>query len=202
MGLAIKSTDSTEELIIDGTSNAARVTQYNTNGDAVYASYVGAYMTKIEIIPTTLNAGTTYFSMRNLGSNDIHIHRILLYSSFSGVSAASRSIFEIERFTTATPTGGTAQTAVKKASSDPTSNMTDIRFAAGGLTTTNVVFGDPFTLVNVTNQLSYQTAFQIEYPEEQDNRLVLAANEGLCIRANTAIVSGAALLGSIDWDEL
>ena len=80
--------------------------------------------------------------------------------------------------------------------------MTDIRFAPGGLTTTNVVFGDPFTLVNVTNQLSYQTAIQIEYPEEQDNRLVLAPNEGLCIRANTAIVAGAALLGSIDWDEL
>jgi hypothetical protein len=198
----IRSGATTDELTVDPTSKAARVTQYGALGTPVYGSYVGAYMTKIEIVPTTLNAGTTYFSMRNLGTKDIHIHRILLYSSFSGVNAATRSIFEIERFTTATPTAGTAQTAVKKATSFPTSNVTDIRFAPGGLTTTNVVFGDPFTLVNVTNQLSYQTAFQIEYPEEQDNRLILAANEGLCIRANTAIVAGAALLGSIDWDEL
>lgn len=187
---------------IDTTSQAGRVTGYKTDGSSVYASYVGAYMTKIEIIPTTLASGTTYFTARNMGAKDIHIQRFLLNTSFIGVAAASRSIFEIGRFSTATSTGGTAQTAIKKDNDYPVSNMTDIRFAPAGLTTTNVVFEAPIMLIAVTNQLSYQVTMNYEYQEEQDNRFILAPGEGFYIRANSAIVAGAAILGSFDWDEL
>lgn len=202
MGLVIKSTSSTDELKVDATSNAARVTSYKTDGTSVYAPYIGAYCTKLEIIPTTLASGTTYFSMRNLGAKSVHIQRILMNTSFIGVAAGTRSIFEISRFSTATPSTGTTQAVIKKNNNYPTSNVTDIRFNAGGLTTTNVVFEAPLTLIGVTSQLSYQVTLDFQYPEEADKRFVLASGEGLCIRANTAIVSGAAILGQIDWDEL
>lgn len=191
-----------DQLSIDSVSKAARVTSYKTDGTSVYAPYIGAYCTKLEIIPTTLASGTTYFSMINLGAKSVHIQRILMNTSFIGIAAATRSIFEISRFSTATPSTGTTQMSIKKNNNYPASNVTDIRFNAGGLTTTNVVFEAPFTLIGVSSQLSYQITLDFQYLEEADNRFVLAPGEGLCIRANTAIVSGAAILGQIDWDEL
>lgn len=197
----IKSGATADKWTIDPTSKAGRVTLYRSDGTEVYPVYA-SYLVRIEVIPTTLTAATTYFTMRNLGTKRAFIRKIELKMGFSGTVAASRSLFEIERFSTATPTAGTALTALKKDNTYAASSVTDIRYAPGGLTTTSVVFEAPFHLTGITNQLTVDHSQDMEYVGDGEiGKLVLAVNEGLCIRANTAIVLGAYLIGSITWDE-
>lgn len=189
-------------MTVDTTSNAARTTLYDSGGNAVYPNYDGSYMVRLEIIPTTLTAATTYFSLRNTGSKRVFLRKIEMKLGFSGTAALTRSLFEIERFSTATPTGGTTLTVLKKDTTDPTSSVGDARFAPGGLTTTSVVFDSPFHLVGVTNQVTVDHSQDIDFKGDgEGGRFLLAVNEGICIRANTAIVLGAYLVGSIYWDE-
>ena len=199
----IKSGVSTDQWTIDPVSKAGRVTLYDSSGKLVVKEYDASYMVRIEVIPTTLTAGTTYFAMRNVGGKRVFIRKIEMKLGFSGTATASRSLYEWERFSAATPTGGTALTALKKGSTFPNSSVGDIRFAPGGLTITGVVFEAPFHLVGNTNQLNNDQTQDISYVDGPDiGRLVLAVGEGLCVRANTAIVAGSYLIGSITWDEL
>lgn len=189
-------------LAIDSSSLAARVTQYKTDGTLFFQEYSGSYSAFIQIIPSTLTAGTTYWAMRNLGTQTVFIRRIELKMGFAGTVAASRSVYEIERFNTATPSGGTAITITKMNNNYPTSSVLDIRFAPGGLTTTGVVFESPFHQVAHTNQLNVDTAQDLDFVGNGEHaEFVLAVNEGLAIRSTTAIVSGSYLVGSIFWDE-
>lgn len=198
----IQSGGSTDTLTVDATSKAARVTQYTTAGALTNPEYAGSYITRVEVIPTTLTAGTTYFTMRNLGTRRVFIRRMEFKLGFSGTAAASRSLYEIERFSAATPTGGTAITALKKDNTHPASSVTDIRFAPGGLTTTGVTFEAVLHLIGHTNQLTIDHSQDLSFiGDGEAGKIVLAVNEGLCIRANTAIVAGSYLVGNITWDE-
>jgi hypothetical protein len=189
-------------LAIDAVSNAARITQYKTDGSLLNKEYLGSYITRIEIIPTTLTAGTTYFTMRNLGSKRAFIRSIEFKIGFSGTAAASRTLYEIERFSSATPTGGTPLTATKVDNTYPASSITDIRFSPGGLTTAGVAFEISFHLIGNSNQLTADGFQDISFIKNGEySQFVLAINEGLAIRANTAVVLGSYLVGSIYWDE-
>lgn len=180
----------------------AFVTLYRADGSAIYQQYAGIYRARIEVIPTTLTLGTTYFAMRNLGTRRAFIRVFDLSAGFSGTAALTRSIYELVRFSAATPTGGTAQTALKTRNTWPTSSVTDIRFAPGGLTTTGVTFEAPFHLIGHTNQVTVDRDDRLAPPpDDEDFWLELAVNEGFAIRANTAIVAGSYLTGSILWPE-
>lgn len=197
----IQSGVTTDTLTIDTISKAARITQYTTNGNLINKEYLGSYMVRIEIVPTVLTAGTTYFAMRNLGPNRVFIRRIELKVGFAGTAVASRSLYEMERFSAATPTAGTTLAALKKDNTSGTSSVGDIRFAPGGLTTTGVIFEAPFFLTGHTNQLSIDHEQDLQFSEEEGDKMVLAVNEGFAIKANTAIVLGSYLVGTIMWDE-
>jgi hypothetical protein len=199
----IKSGDSTDELTVDPTSKAARSTLYDSEGNPVFNPFLGSYSARIEIIPSTLTDGTTYWSMRNLGANRVFINRLLLKIGFSGTAAATRSLFNIGRFSVATPTAGTAITAVKKDNLHPATSVTDIRFAPGGLTTTGVTFEAPMHVLGPTNQLNDDHYMDLRFGDLSSisDKMILAIGEGLCIRAIGAVVAGSHLLGSIHWDE-
>lgn len=184
-------------------NGSGRVTLYKSDGTPHFTEYEGSYMVRIEIIPTTVTAATTYFAMHNLGTKRAFIRKIEMKEGFSGTAAASRSIFEFERLFTATPTGGTALTALKKNNNTmPTSSVSDIRYAPGGLTTTGVTWEAPFFLAGVTNQLNTDFAQDLDFANSgEQGKFVLNINEGLAIRANTALVAGAYLIGQISWDE-
>jgi len=186
---------------IDPTSKAGRVTQYETDGQLINKEYAGCYRTPIEIVPTTLTLGTTYFTMRNLGTRRAWIVRLELKTGFSGTAAATRSLYEIERFSAATPTGGTALTAIKNDNTFSASSLTDIRFAPAGLTTTGVTFEQRWHMTGNTNQLNVDMGQDFTPAADERQKFQLAVNEGLAIRANTAIVAGSYLIGSIQWCE-
>lgn len=197
----IEDGNSSTLLEVGTNNNAARVQLFDSSGRALSKDEVGSYQARIEVLPTTLPAGTTYFAMRNAaGSGKLAlVNSIMINTGFAGAAAVSRSIFEIVRFSSATPTGGTQITAGKKnTNSDPDSAVTDIRFAPAGLTTTGVVFStDPIALIGVANQLTVGNNMEMILTEP----IILAPGEGLAFRANGAIVAGAAVLGAIGWYE-
>jgi hypothetical protein len=178
------------------------VTLLRSDGALLSREYSGIYRAKIEIIPTTVTANTTYFAMRNLGAKKVYLRRINVQVGFSGTAVASRGSYSLCRFGSATPTGGVAETIIKTRNSWPTSSVTDIRAAPGGLTTTSVVFEAPFHLITHTNQLNIDREEAIEQDaEDEDWTFELAVNEGFCIRAYTALVAGSYLTGSVVWAE-
>lgn len=184
---------------VDPSSKALRVTLYNPDGATHDKEFTGNYSVPVEVIPTTLTDGTTYFSMRNLGTKDCWLHKIRVKLGFSGTAAASRSLFQLRRFSGATPTGGTALTPVKFDNTYPASSMTDIRYAPGGLTTTGCVFEQRFETVGVTNQLNNDQAAGIDFG---DHKFLLAPGEGIAVSAYGAVVLGAWHIGQVSWDEV
>lgn len=181
---------------VDSLPKASRIIEYKADGTPVQATNTGEYLSRLEIIPTTLTAGVSYFTMRNLGALKVYITKIEMKVGFSGVAAASRSTYEIARFTTATPSGGVAIVPTKKNTAMATSTC-DVRFAPAGLTVTGVVVEAPWHLVGHTNQVTIDHSQDIEF----DSPFILNPNEGLIIRSNTALVLGSYLIGSIRWNE-
>lgn len=202
MSATIKSGATADLLTVDATSKAGRVTSYRSDGVLLSREYTGVYRTRIEIIPTTVTLGTTYFAMRNLGARKVYLRRINVSVGFSGTAALTRGSYSFVRFGSATPTGGTAPVIIKTRNSWATSSVTDVRYAPGGLTTTSVVFEEPFHLVTHTNQVNNDREEAIEQDaEDEDWTMELAVNEGFCIRAYTALVAGSYMTGSVVWAE-
>lgn len=183
---------------VDTLPKASRNILYKADGTAVNP-IKNDYMARIEVIPSTVLAATTFWTMRNLsgGTIKVYITKLEMKVGFSGVAAATRSIYEIVRFTTATPTGGSTLVAIKKDNAQAASVVTDIRFSAAGLTVTGAVFETPWHLIGHTNQVTIDHNQDISF----DDGLVLGPGEGLAIRANTTLVAGSYLIGSIRWQE-
>jgi len=163
---------------------------------------IGSYNIIIQVAPSTLTVGTTYFAMRNTdGSKIVQILNIQLSGVFGGTSTITRSLFGICRFSGATPTGGIISNVVSSNSLFPTSAIGDARFADGGLTTTSVVFDNYFYGVIVRSNLASQPVFPF-IVNMHENPFTLNPGEGLAIRAGTAISLGASIYGGICWQEL
>lgn len=199
----IKSGYSTDYLEVDA-NRGARVNIYDSGGNNRYPAYIGGYMAHIEAVPSSiLSDGTTYWAMRNTGSRVVLLRVLNVMASFTGTTAATRSIFRIERFSAAMPSGGTALQVVKRDNSDPNSSIGSVAYANGGLTATGVIFegNSPglFGTVNVLNGMVTNT-FDFTAGGEE-GRFALAVGEGLCIRAHGPVVAGIAFHGSIWWDE-
>lgn len=202
MSATIKSGASADLLTVDPTSKAGRVTLYRPDGSEIYRQYAGIYRLPIEIIPTTLTINSTYFAMRNTGTRRAFVRLIDVSLGFAGTAALSRGIYSLHRFGSATPTGGTGLAIIKTRNSWPTSSIGDARFAPGGLTTTSVVFEGAAHLLPHTNQVTVDRQDEINHAyEDEDWWIELAVNEGLCIRAYTALVAGSFLAGSLLWAE-
>lgn len=197
--------DAGGSLTVDGTVSAAQSGSWSVNQGGTWIigpTYLGQYILPIEVIPTTLVDGTTYWTMRNLGANRVFIRRIELNIGFTGTAAASRSLFRFERFSTATPTAGTALTVIKGSNTFGNSSVTDARFAPGGLTTTSVVFETAFDRVGINNQLSGDFSHITDFQQlGEENLFTLAVGEGIAIRAYGAVVLGSYITGKIRWSE-
>lgn len=204
----IQSGASSDTLTIDPTSKAGRVTIYDSSGLEVAKPPTGSYIADINIRQAAATgAGATVWAMRNVSGPAIaYIRHIRLMVSFDGTAAAATTLrYDFQRFDTATPTGGTSVTAVKKRSTYGSPNVSDIRFADAGVTTTGVVFGAAFHTVglpssvtngNIETDLDFATA-----GERYNSPFELASGEGFCIRLNTAAVIGLSIRGSVSWDE-
>ena len=185
---------------VGATSRGAFVEPMRSDGTPLTPLYAGVYSLRFEVVPTTLTAALAYWTMRNTGSRRVIVRSTSITNGFSGTAAASRSLYEMGRFGSATPTGGTSLTPIQHDNTYPASSVLDARFSPSGLTTTGVVFEAPFALFGVPNQLNAVTTREWNPISEQD-AFTLAVGEGLYIRSNTAIVLGSYLVGSIKWSE-
>ena len=162
---------------------------------------INYYSAPVNIRQTAATAANaTVWSMRNAVGSPvvIFIERIYLMMAFDSGTPITRSTqtYDLIRFSTATPTGGTAVTVTQMWSGDGSTNITDARFLDTGLTTTGAVFNAPFAIVGCPATDATTTVFQRE-----GIPICLGPGEGLCIRLHSAAVIGQSLIGEVVWSE-
>jgi hypothetical protein len=210
----IKSGATADQLTIDPDMKAARVTLYSPGaaGAAVHPTYSGAFITRVETVPSSTGGDSAYFTMRNTGSKQVFIRNINLICMFSGTGAINtRSLFKLERFTVATPSGGTVGVAVKRNTAlAGSTSVGDIRYSNAAITTTGVTFEGGFHIFGTVNAPTGAATAVPAYPPRvaldfstggEEGRFALAVGEGLALRSYGTIVAGVAVYGSISWDE-
>ncbi|HEY0092082.1 MAG TPA: hypothetical protein VGB43_06295 [Flavobacterium sp.] len=193
----IKGGTSGTDVEVDSTPKAIRVISYKVDGTPEDDNFTGSYIARLDITPTTVAVGTTYWTMKNTGIKTAYITKLEMKVGFSGTAAATKSVYEIARFSGTTPSGGATIAAIKKSNAMVTPSIGDIRVAAAGVTTTGITFEQPWHIIAHTNQLNIDHAQDIHF----DVPLQLAPGEGLAIRASTILVAGSYLVGCIRWEE-
>lgn len=150
----------------------------------------------IDVVPTTVTAGTPYWALRNGGGRTIYLRRFDLQQGFSATTAAaSRSSFELVRFT-GTPTSGTAMSPAKKIATSAAS-VASVLFLPAGLAGTLTYDAGPVHRFGSANVNTAAPAHDVAFTDE----VVLAPGEGIALRANGAVVAGTFVLGSVGWFE-
>lgn len=210
----IESGDGSGELLTIAPNGAALVQQIDTAGNPVNPIPTGSYMLPFGYRHSAATtAGQTIFAMRNTSGGSVvaRIRRIMAILAFDGTAAAATSMrYAFMRFSTVTPSGGTAVHAniAKKRSSYGTSVIGDARYRvdnASGLTVTGVAFESPFATlmlpISVTSG-NLVVPLQFVIPNQNHSLLELAPGEGLAIQVDTTnAVIGLSLGGNIEWDE-
>lgn len=206
----IQSGASADLWTIDTTSKAGRATLYDSAGFEVRKPGT-SYLLPINLVfDNAMGAGETVWAMRYVtGALTVKIRRIRLVAGFNGTAAAATSVaWRFKRFDSATPTGGTAITVVKKRTAYAGSVVTDARFdstGTTGLTVAGLVFGSEWHVISlpasVTNGVVSQT-IDLVLPGERFGEFDLASGEGLAIQMDTASIAGNTLTGSVEWDEV
>jgi hypothetical protein len=136
------------------------------------------------VLGATLAAGATVFAMRNGTTKTVYITRIQAsFAATVAFTAASQQLWVAERFTAATPSGGTAYTPARHRAAGPASAIADARAATtGALTVTSVVFeGNQIPLLGTASP-AVSTTHNGEVIDFSNDPIVLAVNEGLAIR--------------------
>lgn len=144
------------------------------------------------------DVGTIVWSMRNpLASTlNVAIERMFLQMSFDALTPLASKLlrYEFVRFNTATPSGGTQLTPIKASNLAPASAV-DVRYLDIGLTTTSVVFENPFGTI-----LCPAVQGAVSTYDRSGIVLKLAPGEGLAIRvAGVAASVGQGISGEITW---
>lgn len=202
----ISGVDSQQGQEVDATSKAARVTMYDSDGQECQKPPYGSYLLPINLRHTSATAANgVVWAMRNGATRIISIRRISVAMSFDGTATVTTTPrYGIHRFTVASPTGGSTLTAIKKRTTYAASTIADARAVDTGLTVGSMAFeaemmswGLPISVTGANVVRDYV----FEQAGERYDSVELGANEGLCIRMNTAAVIGLSLTGFLAWDE-
>lgn len=154
-------------------------------------------------------AGSFVWSMRNTGVKPGYLRQAFLNASFTGTGAATTSAYQLQRFRTATPTGGAALTIINENTHGQVpavvSVFGDARVLATGLTIAGVASDTPFAFVGVPRGAPGAVAlFCREWADANDNkaRFLIPPGDGLAIALGADAVAGDAIQGFINWVEL
>jgi hypothetical protein len=184
-----------------------RVVPVDTYGNEINAKPTGSYMINIKNGQLTgiITTGAIW-AMRNGATLSMYIRRIHLFASFAGTVAATTALYELMRFNTATPSGGSAYlNPIKKRNTYGASTLADARYINSGtspLTVTSVVFESPFASLACPRQLAASNVLLLDYTAcKPSDILVLAPNEGLAISIPASAVVGDSISGVIEWEE-
>lgn len=142
------------------------------------------------VVAASLGANTPLMTMRFSASSTRKAYvtrmRCKFYVATVGTSALVAGAMGLQRFTTATPSGGTARTANREDENNGSAtDMTDIRDSNAALTVTSVVFGnvvawDGIPLFISGGAMWSDWVFEPPYP------VVLQPGDGLSLRTQVA----------------
>lgn len=182
---------------VSGTTLARRSLDVNALKSAQSRFY--APVTIDQTAATAANA--TVWSMRNASGSTktCLIDSICLQATYDDATPLGRQTikYALVRFSTATPTAGTAETVIKGDTTNSATVVTDVRFLATGLTTTGVAFETAFQYLAIPI-VSGGPSTQFNF----EDALSLAPGEGLAIRLFTTAIDGLSLTGRVGWWEL
>ena len=205
MSVKIAGAATNQDLEVDLTSKAARVTLYRSDGSEI-SNIPTAYLLPIPMLRLTaaIAAASKIWAMRNGTSKMMRIKRLALFVGFDGTAAATTSCYQLMRFAGATPSGGTALSAVKKKSSLGASTMMDARYNYGAaLTVTGITFETSCLEIGAQRQVNANNGMGLFADlEGPDSIIELAPNEGLAINLFVASVIGDSIGGYIEWEEI
>jgi len=141
------------------------------------------------IVAAALAADTSLMSMRfSSGSTRkafLYKFRFCMSPATLGAAAGVAGQIGLQRFTTATPTGGSARTANEQNEPIATAtDMTDIRDNNAALTVTSVVFGNEIARTVVP--LFVSSAGWFEWIYEPEYPTVLVPGDGVVLRTRVA----------------
>lgn len=157
------------------------------------------YFLAQDIVPTTLTTGLNFFCLRNTHAvKKIKIAKIEIIAFFTGTAAASRSLYNLKKFTGWTAQTGTAVQIEKGNTTNPTS-IASATWLATGLTVT----GATVSTANIASIWhANQLTANIVYDRDMEQwPLILGQNEGIVLQSNGAIVAGSTILLSIKFKE-
>jgi hypothetical protein len=162
------------------------------------------------VVAAALAANTTLMAMRFAAASSrkafINKIQLELNTVTAAAAAAVPALTAFQKFTTATPTGGTARTPTRKNSSEgSTTDMTDVRDSNAALTVTSVVFTDlPIMFLNPAFTVSGSlVVLEWRFDPNYNQPTVLQPGEGLCLRTQAANPATMTWMYSyvIDWSE-
>ena len=173
---------------VDGNRNL-----YIRRGQAHYGSLGGAFVVTggpSAVCAAALAANTPLATLRHAVGATTNLYitrlRISINSATVGASAGVPGQIAWQRFTGATPTGGTARTPARKdASTGSGTQVVDVRDNNAALTVTSVVFGDVLVINPIPN---FTTGNTVEYVTDldEDEFIRLTAGDGICLRTQVA----------------
>jgi hypothetical protein len=115
--------------------------------------------------------------------------RLLFTPATLGTSALVAGTLGLQKFTTATPTGGTARTSARKnANTGSATDMTDIRDSNAALTVTSVVFSDIISssLIPLFVASGGAVEWIVDMDDIYSEPFQLNAGDGVCLRTQVA----------------
>jgi hypothetical protein len=191
---------SLQDIVAAGTKTANYTVSILTDGNPEKQAYLGEYYLAVNIPQFTaaLAANTAIFSVRNGTTRKMKFITLEVSPMFAGTAAASTMQVSVRRFTTATPTAGTAGVIVLEDTTSSATAIADSRYAtaAAGLTTTGVVTSAPIFAAATPRSIT-GTVFNYQ----MDRDIVLQPNEGLLIQYDTVGVIGDAVSITAYWGE-
>lgn len=142
------------------------------------------------VVAAALAASTTLASFRHSVSATSTVYitrlRVSISSATSGASGGVPGQIAWQRFTNATPTGGTSRTPARKDSSTgSTTQVADVRDSNAALTVTSVNFGDILVINPIPN---FTSGSSVEFVTDldEDEFIRLTAGDGICLRTQVA----------------
>lgn len=208
MAVEIVSGVSSTKWTVDSTSKAGRVTLYDSSGNELRPAPTGSYLAHAQILGSSgWSAGNTLFALTNSTTKTMYIRKIFGSILFEGTAAAATTnVFEIERTTAGTPTGGNADNESKKNTSYAASAKADLRYGSAGtaLTTTGVTFETPIIHIALpvsSTSGNYFFSYTFDLPNQKYSPFELGSSQGIVLRANTAITVDTDININIEWDE-
>jgi hypothetical protein len=142
------------------------------------------------VVAVSLAANTPLMTMRFNPSSTrqakIKKIRVGITIATVGTSALVAGLLGLQRFTTATPTGGSARTPNKmdEVNSDAT-DMLDVRDSNAALTVTSVVFGNVVAQTYVPVVITGSTSFYEWSIEPTEYPIILKPGDGLSLRTQS-----------------